>query len=127
MRVKFISMALIVLLSSAAYIFAEEGHGHHERKGSMTGHEEKGSMMGHVEEEASFAMEVGNEICPVSGEKVGTMGPVVQYEYEGKIYNVCCKMCAKDFKKDPEKYIKIIEDSMNNDVKGSHSDEGHHH
>lgn len=53
--------------------------------------------------------EVGNSICPVSGEKVGQMGEVVKHEYNGKIYNLCCNACVKDFKKDPEKYSKLAE------------------
>lgn len=57
-------------------------------------------------------VEVGNNICPVSGQKVGEMGEVVKYEYNGKIYNLCCKMCAKDFKKDPEKYSKMAEEEV---------------
>ena len=36
----------------------------------------------------------------------------VQIEHVGKIYNVCCKFCAKDFRKDPEKFIKIIEKNL---------------
>ncbi len=59
--------------------------------------------------QTSKPIEVGNKICPVSGEKVGGMGKVVQYEHEGKIYNFCCPMCLKDFKKDPRKYIKFLE------------------
>jgi YHS domain-containing protein len=60
------------------------------------------------------AVEVGNKVCPVSGEKIeeGAMGGPVQYEYNGKIYNLCCAMCVKDFKKDPEKYSKIADDEV---------------
>lgn len=56
------------------------------------------------------AVEVGNTICPVSKEKVGEMGDIVKYEYNGKIYNLCCNACKKDFAKDPEKFAKIAED-----------------
>ena len=28
--------------------------------------------------------------------------------YKGKVYNLCCPMCVKDFENDPEKYIGII-------------------
>jgi YHS domain-containing protein len=69
-------------------------------------------------QEATKAVEVGNKICPVSGEKIpapgekGEMGEAVKYEYNGKIYNLCCPMCMKDFKKDPEKYSKIAEDEV---------------
>ena len=62
----------------------------------------------------SSAIQVGNAICPISGELISDVGEgnEVQIEHEGKIYNVCCKFCAKDFKKNPEKFIKIIENNL---------------
>ncbi len=57
------------------------------------------------------AVNVGNKICPVSGEKIGHGGmEAATYEYQGKIYNFCCAGCISDFKKDPGKYIKKIEE-----------------
>lgn len=100
MRGKFILAALIALLFCVPNVFAQEGHDHHNQEGAM---------MGQMEKEMLPVGEVGNKICPVSGEKVGVMGPVVQYEYENKIYNFCCGGCIKTFKEDPDKYIKIIE------------------
>ena len=58
------------------------------------------------------AVEVGNKTCPISGKKTGEMGKIVQQEYNGKIYNLCCPMCIKDFQKDPEKYSKMVEETM---------------
>ena len=58
------------------------------------------------------AVEVGNKICPVSGNKVGEMGPPIKVEYNGKVYNLCCSMCVKTFKSDPEKYSKVAEDEV---------------
>lgn len=58
------------------------------------------------------AVEVGNKFCPVSKEKVGEMGDIVKYEYNGKIYNFCCKACLKDFAKDPGKFAKIAEEEV---------------
>lgn len=55
-------------------------------------------------------IEVGNKICPVSGEGVGTMGGPLQVEYKGKLYNLCCAGCEGVFLADPEKYIAKIED-----------------
>jgi P-type Cu+ transporter len=52
---------------------------------------------------------LGNKICPVSGEQI-IEETKVTYEYEGKIYNFCCPMCIDGFKKDPDKYIKKIEE-----------------
>jgi YHS domain-containing protein len=63
------------------------------------------------------SVEVENKICPVSGEKVGKMGPPIKYEYNGKIYNLCCPMCKKSFKKNPEKYSKIAEDEVKTEKK----------
>ena len=54
------------------------------------------------------AVEFGNTICPISGEEI-IEDEVVKYEYNGVIYNLCCTMCLKDFKKDPEKYIEKLE------------------
>lgn len=51
---------------------------------------------------------VNNAICPMTGEAVDKENPVT-YEYKGKIYNLCCPMCIDEFKKDPEKYVKIVE------------------
>ena len=67
---------------------------------------------GQAQPAAVKAVEVGNKICPVSKEKVGEMGDIVKYEYNGKIYNLCCPMCKKDFAKDPEKFAKIAEDEV---------------
>jgi YHS domain-containing protein len=56
---------------------------------------------------------VGNKICPVTGEKVGEGGMAgATYEYKGKIYNFCCSGCVEEFKKEPEKYIKKIEEEL---------------
>ncbi len=48
--------------------------------------------------------EVGNEFCPVSGEKIDEKNKVT-YDYKGKIYSFCCQACVEEFKKDPDKYI----------------------
>jgi len=61
-------------------------------------------------QDAAALVVVGNKFCPVSGHAVGEMGPTQTIEYNGKVYNLCCAMCSKDFNKDPEKYIKIIEE-----------------
>ncbi len=78
-----------------------------------------------VQAQAPQPIEVGNKICPVSGEKVpvvgesSEMGGPVKYEYNGKIYNLCCPMCIKDFKNNPEKYSKKADEeaAKNNAVK----------
>lgn len=76
--------------------------------------------------EVSELQNVDNKICPVSGEKIKEEEKF-QVEYEGKIYNLCCKMCAKDFKKNPEKYIEKLEEIEGEHKEGMHHHEGHPH
>ena len=68
-------------------------------------------------------VEVGNKICPVSGERIGSMGDVIKHVYNGKGYNLCCPMCIGEFNKDPEKFSKIaemeIQENKTEDMKGT--------
>ena len=119
MKLKFILAITICFFGVAGYVMADG-----DQKDSMM--MEQGSMMKdgammddqtNAKEEVKL-IEVGNKFCPVSGEKIpppdekGEMGEAVKYEYNGKIYNLCCPMCIKDFKKNPEKYSKIAEDEV---------------
>ncbi len=61
--------------------------------------------------EKTKAIEVGNMVCPVMGEKINPDYKAT-YEYEGKIYNFCWPGCLDEFKKDPAKYIKKVEEEM---------------
>ena len=49
--------------------------------------------------------------CVVSDEKLGEMGKPVEYVHEGREIKFCCKDCIKDFKKDPAKYVKKLEEA----------------
>ena len=59
-------------------------------------------------EEANI-VDVNNEYCPVTGEKIKDE-LATSYVYEGKRYRFCCANCIIPFKRDPQKYIKIIEE-----------------
>lgn len=61
-------------------------------------------------------VEVGNKICPVSGEKIEEKLKAT-YEYNGKVYNFCCASCVEEFKKDPDKYIKKVNEESQSQVK----------
>lgn len=43
----------------------------------------------------SSAIDLGNTICPVSGDKVGISK--LTEVYEGKIYHICCDDCPAKF------------------------------
>jgi YHS domain-containing protein len=49
--------------------------------------------------------------CVVTDEKLGEMGDAYVFVYEGREIKLCCKGCLKDFKKEPAKYIKKIEEA----------------
>jgi hypothetical protein len=56
------------------------------------------------------------DTCVVSGEKLGEMGKPIDYIYkeEGKpdrLVRFCCKMCIGKFKKEPAKYLKLIDEA----------------
>lgn len=72
----------------------------------------------------SNGVNVGNKICPVSGEKIEEKTKSA-YEYEGKIYNLCCASCIEEFKKDPQKYIKKVEEELQSASYGQPAHEGH--
>src|SRR5512142_1342962 len=48
--------------------------------------------------------------CIISGDKLGEMGQPFVYVHEGREIKFCCKGCLKDFKKDPAKYVKKIDE-----------------
>ena len=50
--------------------------------------------------------------CIVSGDKIGEMGKPVTLTYKGQEMKFCCKDCVKDFKKDPEKWIKKLDEAQ---------------
>lgn len=50
--------------------------------------------------------QIWNKVCPVKGEEVDSEAPTV--EYNGKIIGFCCPGCDSKFQKDPEKYMKNL-------------------
>ena len=49
--------------------------------------------------------------CVVSDEKLGSMGKPYVVKHEGREVQLCCKSCEKDFKKEPAKYVKKIDEA----------------
>ncbi len=117
-KLTVLSLAVLLFLSYSSYVQAHEGQEHKMANGTVMN--DNDMPKGHKEAKSAKAVEVGNKFCPVTGDKVpapgekGTMGDEpVKYEYNGKIYNLCCKMCVKDFKKNPGKYSAIAEKEIN--------------
>lgn len=72
---------------------------------------------------AADVVEAGNLVCPVSGDEVAKGDKAVFVEHHGKKYALCCKMCVKDFRKDPDKFAAKAEEQLS--AGQSSSDSGH--
>ncbi len=124
MKLSFSSLTKIiaVLAASAAFtalpLSAKESTDKMADHAAMTG--ELAPVNGKTDaawlakERAAYPM----DSCAVSGDKFdgGDMGKPQDYVYkqEGKpdhFVRFCCKDCVKDFKKDPAKYLKTIDDA----------------
>ena len=46
--------------------------------------------------------------CPVSGQKLGSMGEPVDYLHNNQLVRFCCSGCVDKFKADPQKYLKNL-------------------
>ena len=98
---KIVLIAVVVTLGLSGISFAMSCCGD---AGSKS---DSGQAFAQEVEKGSKAIDVGNKICPVTGETIQA-DTKATYEYNGKIYNFCCPMCIPKFKQDPEKYIKKI-------------------
>lgn len=79
-------------------------------------------------EQLKAAKAVGNKECPVSGEKIGSMGKGPVVVYKGKAVELCCSGCIKAFAKDPEKFLKVAEGAGATDsAKGAPAGEAKSH
>lgn len=67
--------------------------------------------------EEANVIEVNNQYCPVTGEKIKEE-LATTYVYQGKRYRFCCVNCIIPFKRDPQKYIKIIEEGKQPESSG---------
>ena len=45
------------------------------------------------------------EVCPVSGDRLGAMGKPVKITVKGQTVFLCCPGCEAAIKKDPDKYL----------------------
>ena len=48
--------------------------------------------------------------CPVSGEKLGSMGKPCKVKINGRTFFLCCEGCLPELKAHPDKYLKKLKD-----------------
>jgi len=73
---------------------------------SCCGSKESQSSMQMNESTETATVQIWNKVCPVKGEEVDAEAPTV--EYNGKVIGFCCPGCDSKFQKDPEKYMKNL-------------------
>jgi YHS domain-containing protein len=57
------------------------------------------------------------EICPVSGGALGSMGEPIKVTAKGRSIFLCCSNCKKQFAANPDKYFKILDDRKKGEKK----------
>ncbi len=113
---------VLIILIAGIFIFGMNklsfammcgGHARTHEQTAQAGHTEHQEVAQEAvaQETPKEAVNAGNKICPVSGEKIDEKMKAT-YEYEGKVYNFCCPSCVEEFKKDPEKYIQKVEQEL---------------
>jgi YHS domain-containing protein len=50
------------------------------------------------------------ETCPVSGEKLGSMGKPYKVTVKGRTFFLCCDGCLPELNAHPDKYLKKLKD-----------------
>ncbi|MGD0281558.1 MAG: YHS domain-containing protein [Dissulfurispiraceae bacterium] len=102
-------MRRVFLIVSPFFVFAVLALACLSAEAAQSENGSKSEIMGTGDSSPAVKAEpAGNEICPVSGEKIDPKESVT-YEYKGKVYNFCCQGCVEQFKKDPEMYIRKME------------------
>jgi hypothetical protein len=105
------SLLIASLLATASFAFA----GTDSACGGCSASEPTNATMTQASSAAASTYPL--DTCVVSGEKLGgEMGAPVDYVYKeagkpDRLVRFCCKMCIPKFKKDPAKYIKLLDEA----------------
>ena len=115
---------LTAALLFGATAFAAEEHRDHEKKvpDKTAPASGSGELVKATEKDAEWVKKAKADYplkaCVVSGDSFdgGEMGPPVDYIYKqagktDRLVILCCKGCVKDFRKNPDKFLKKIDDA----------------
>ncbi len=84
---------------------------------SCCGTKESHSEANIEESSETASVQIWNKVCPVKGEEIDADSPTV--EYNGKVIGFCCPGCESKFEKDPETYLKNLNDDGSEFIKKS--------
>ena len=60
-------------------------------------------------------VQIWNKVCPVEGSKVKSDSP--SFEYNGNLIGFCCEDCTSKFKRNPETYLKNLNEDGSKFIK----------
>lgn len=122
-----ISSALIaaIALLAGASAFAHNGKAHGKERAAA----ESPLSDSMAKAKATYPLST----CVVSGDKLegGDMGEAIDYVHKeagkpDRLVRLCCKKCIREFKKDPAKYLKLIDDaSAKEPAEAGHAEHKH--
>lgn len=100
---KFFFLSIVFFAVAGFTAYAQEAPDTTKKHGEECHHDMQDTVKKVSEEVPTTAW---NTVCPVMGKKVN---PKVKLEvYNGKAYGFCCAGCDAKFAKDPEKYVKNL-------------------
>lgn len=112
-----LTLTLATVIAAPGAAAAHEGHDHEASSAGKA----VGELVRPTEKDAAWLAEqkakYPTDACVVSQDKLGSeMGKPADYIYrvEGqpdRLVSFCCKDCVKDFNKDPQKYLKILDEA----------------
>jgi len=63
-------------------------------------------------DEADRALAEKQKYCPKTGELLGSMGKPYKIKLKDRVVFLCCDGCEEEVKKDPEKYLKKLDELL---------------
>jgi len=130
MKSRFLS-----LLLSSAFLVAVPAFAQTAPQPAASAPAKGGKLAAVTEKEAAWAAQARKDylldVCPASGEKLGSMGKSPEYVYrvEGqpdRLVVFCCSGCEEDFRKDPAKHLAKIDAAKNAKSKGGAAEKDAH-
>jgi YHS domain-containing protein len=77
-----------------------------EKLSCCSGMKESSTGINMEKSSETASLQIWNKVCPIKGEEIDADAPTV--EYKGKVIGFCCPGCDAKFQKDPEKYMKNL-------------------
>lgn len=82
---------------------------------SCCGTKENKSEVNLKTNEDTAVVQIWNKVCPVEGGKIKSDSP--SFEFSGKLIGLCCEECNVKFRRNPETYLKNLNENGSKFIK----------